>query len=160
MIAPERAIVKTALENELRQKAELHTRDGESVNYREFVGQFESKCDEWSDVTSSSPIWLVDWAGKDILVSLCRWLAAEFGIITSPDCRRTRVDWNSLAGEKNPDGSLRRSDQEIERLMLHELQPKLVNTFLEHLPSTDSDAQREWLSLANVVAETASRRKM
>ena len=157
IVAPDRAIVKTELEKLLKQKGERHLRDGD-VKYRTFVDQFESKCDEWSHVTSSSPTWLVEWAGKDVLISLCRWLAAEFGIATSADRPRTRVDWGLLAEEKNADGSPGMKDQETERFIIHELQPKLVNKFLESLETTVSDAQREWRSLASAIAEAASTR--
>ncbi len=51
IVSPERAIVKTALETVLKQKAELYARDGECMNYKQFLDQFESKCDEWNDVT-------------------------------------------------------------------------------------------------------------
>jgi len=153
MVAPEMALVRAALEKELKKKAELHIRDSTEIDFGKFVCQFESKCNEWSHVTCSSPIWLVDWAGKDIVVSLCRWLAAEFGIFGFPDHHQRQVDWDALAGEKNPDGSPTGSDQEIERRMIHDLQPALVESFLEQLPNMGGDVQQEWESLVDAIQQ-------
>ena len=49
-----------------------------------------------------------------------------------------------------------RKDQEIERLITHELQPRLVKSFLEYLPRADEDVRQEWVSLANVMTQAAA----
>jgi len=152
---PDVTQVRTALEKELTEKAERYRSDGKTIDSGEFVRHFEAKCSEWKGVTCSSPIWLVDWAGKDILLSLCRWLAGEFGIFSVSDHQQRLVDWDALAGAKNPDGS--KKDEEIERQIIHELRPKLENAFLEQLPSMGGDVQKEWDALMDTIRQAAIR---
>ena len=97
MIAPETAIVKNALEKVLTEKADLHHRDSKLIDCGKFLDQFDQKCREWNTVTVASRDWRIEWAGKDILLCLSRWLAAEVGIRIPPSLAQTRVDWDALA---------------------------------------------------------------
>ncbi len=156
MIAPETCVVKSALERVLREKASLHHRDSASIDCQNFLDQFDLKCREWDAVTVTSREWRIEWAGKDILLCLSRWLAAEVGVCLPPNSARTRINWDALAAERATRGKRTKKDQEIERLITHELQPKLVKTFLEYLPHADDDVKDEWESLANIMTQAAA----
>ncbi|MFZ1934449.1 MAG: hypothetical protein WCB27_23545 [Thermoguttaceae bacterium] len=154
LVAPEPAAVKNALWELLKKSAEDYVNDGQGINAEQPIRQFEVKCRDWNDDALSSSIWLVDWAGKDILIFLCRWLAGEFGLFDPNGNQRHLVEWDKLACTKTPDGFTK--DMEVERQIIQDIQPKLVECFLEQLPTMGGDVQREWESLVEVIRHAAN----
>jgi hypothetical protein len=113
---------------ELRDRFEAKCRQ---VDVDRAVGAFEGKCDEWNTQNRDSLIWRTDWAGKEILSLLCRWLSGEFGWPQSADGKRTPIDWEALQGK--------RRDGEMDREIAVTLQPRFVATFLEELENGDDE---------------------
>jgi len=89
--------------------------------------------------------WRVDWAGKDILIRLLRWLAGEFGWPSSGGNQLERIQWEKL---KSSDAAAR------EREMLEVLQPRLVQSFLVFLDGQDpkNEIRSEWSRLRDTIA--------
>lgn len=104
------------------------------------------RCYEDSRVESvQSEKWRVDWAGKEILTRLLRWLAGEFGWPSFDGNQLERINWEEL---KTTDADAR------EREMLELLQPRLVQSFLEFLDGQDSQNEicSEWSRLRDTIA--------
>jgi hypothetical protein len=111
------------------------------------VEAFRAKRDEWGSVSLADPDWRIDWAGKEILQTLCRWLAGEFGWKSAGEETRERVDWLALMDE--------RRDGVKDREIAIALQPRLVDSLLSHLTARNDDIVREWTELREAIKEAA-----
>jgi hypothetical protein len=150
VLAPDAAEPRRALESLISEKVGLISSDvkGFSDLPKALLDKYDALVSEWSSVTFDSAVWRIDWAGKDMLVHLCRWLSFDPGWIQNADSGQVRIDWERLEAE---DKGL--SARAKEREIITELQPQLVRSFLRMLENPKvTEIGNEWLKLVNDLA--------
>jgi len=137
-VAPDASSVAQALTEVMNHAHQRFQGEDRLPRTDELLELFHTKCKEWEFMAVASPVWKIEWAGKEVLQRLRRALSGEFGWPVRPGSAvREPVRWNELAGQ-NLDGE---KDREIERF----LQKHLVKAFLDFLNAEeDTEARREW----------------
>lgn len=95
--APDRNAVRNSLENNLNrwQKRFVSAGDPKEVlQDQALISDFDAKCEEWQRVDWDSPTWRIDWAGKEVLQWLRRWLTSKYGWWDSTAEARVKIEWN------------------------------------------------------------------
>jgi hypothetical protein len=136
IVAPDRAIVEEKLISVIENSSRRFADAAQKVDPGGILDSFRDLADRWCKVQLQDAVWRVDWAGKEILVGLCRWLAAEFGWPVGDGHTRERINWSGIQR-----GIADQRDREISSM----LQPDLVGSFLQFLQSTsEGDLHAEW----------------
>jgi len=136
IVSPDRATVEQKLDDILQDAWKRFGEKHQRIDIAGIMATFKSLADNWSKVQLEDQTWRTDWAGKEILVSLCRWLAAEFGWPIGDGKTRELIEWSELS---------RVAAVQKDREIAWELQPDLTATFLTYLESTrDGEIRREW----------------
>ncbi|MBI2899320.1 MAG: hypothetical protein HYY17_04000 [Planctomycetes bacterium] len=142
-------VVTDALRRAITDTATRLSVDVRALDIEEVLKSFQGKCNEWAGTTTDDTAWRVDWAGKDVLGALCRSLTGEFG--WPPISSRgapIAIDWSLLADQKK--------DAELDRDIATVLQPRLIDSFLNYLGTSDgSPIRQEWDSLAIDIVEAS-----
>ncbi|NOT00593.1 MAG: hypothetical protein HOP29_08200 [Phycisphaerales bacterium] len=145
-IVPEFGKVETALRRVIQEKANsfrgaLAPTDAPGLT--ELLKKFGGLCSHWCKVDFNTPDWRIDWAGKDILSILIRWLSGEFGWSVIGKTRE-RVDWANLS---------RDDADKCERDIMAVLQGYLVSSFLNAVATNNVpvEIREEWSEIAEIV---------
>ena len=139
---PDYDAIRDALRGEFeKKKIQMMTdQQGLDKGINDILDQFGKAAADWRNESLPGHAWRQDWAGKDLLMLLLRWLAAEKGW---PDSTKSRapIDWNSFNREVA---------ETKEREILAEVQPHLVAALLDYLEKNPSSAiGQEWYELAD-----------
>jgi hypothetical protein len=145
VVAPDPQLVEQKLRESVDGAVKGFAKRSRAVDPGWPVEQFKRKVSEWQTVAISTPEWLTDWAGKELLTLLYRWLSGEFGDpLVGPEQWRP-VDWLSLAANG--------TDRQKDRDLAVALQPDLVRTFLAFLEvNPETDVAQEWSDLKRAIA--------
>jgi hypothetical protein len=144
IVAPARELVEQKLTEVVQASSKRFTEKSQKVDPAIILGSFRIQADIWSKVKLSDQAWRCDWAGKEILLSVCRWLAGEFGWPTENGGARQSVIWSRLT---------RQQCDEKDREMAFSLEKDLTVAFLQYLESArDSDIRKEWNEIVEQVS--------
>ena len=148
-VPPDTAIVRDALHDRLAQAAKGITRRTSKLDVDGAIVRFDKKCAEWADTGLESDTWRIDWAGKELLTTLFRWLSGEFGWQDPDTGQLDPINWEQLIAE--------RTDAEMDRTISRAIQPRLVSAFLQYLADNDgAPAVDEWHRVRGAIKKSLS----
>ena len=136
IVAPDREIVQQKLTEVVEASWKRFSDNTQKIDPTVILNSFTTRANSWSNIKLSDQAWRCDWAGKEILQSLCRWLAGEFGWPVENGGSRIPVSWSGLK---------RQQSDEKDREIAFALEKDLTTAFLDHLKSAaHSDIRKEW----------------
>jgi hypothetical protein len=148
MVVPPIEVVRVQLRCRFEEVAKAFGRKASALGIDDLLSQFEDKNKQWSGLAITEDPWRIDWSGKEVLTSLCRWLASDFGWPADGISERKAVDWEVLSSE--------RRDGVVDREIASVLQPYLVQSFCEAfgrgLPEAIHD---EWMEIIKAIVQAA-----
>jgi hypothetical protein len=148
IVLPASNTVEVELQKAVQDAAKHFGVKSTKINVESLMDTFRRKCTEWAAPHLTDLFWLNDWAGKEVLCSLLRWLTAEFGWPRYPVADQTRVNWEELTSAHR--------DSEIDRELARALQPYFVHRFCDIVQAgEDSDLIREWSEIKQAILQTA-----
>lgn len=142
VVVPDYDSVRSMLMGEFEKKKMQLAADQQLLDQgiEEILSQFNEVAANWRNESLAGDAWREDWAGKDLLLFLFRWLAAEVGWFDTFKTKQL-IDWNSLNREEA---------EAKEREILAEVQPHLVAELLDYLDKNQSSViGREWCELTD-----------
>lgn len=144
--APTRQAVEDLLEEKLRKLAGGFGDKLKKLDVTNLLERFRGKCDEWRGQNRNTPVWRVEWAGKELFTLLCRWLSGEFGWPVGVNYERQPVNWEELVDK--------RQDGEMDREIANTLQPRFVEAFLDFLGGgkDENPLVAEWKEIREAIA--------
>jgi hypothetical protein len=144
IVAPAREVVEEKVTEVIQASCKRFGEKSQRVDPALILNCFKTQADRWAGVRLSDDVWRSDWAGKEILQSLCRWLAGEFGWPLADGEGRERVNWSILTRQKR---------DEKEREIAVALEKDLTTAFLRYLVSGRAgDIRSEWDDIVKQVS--------
>lgn len=144
---PDTELVECELKKALDEAAYQSTDEGKKVNVQQCMDTFERYRADWRDMKAEAETWRVQWAGKEVLTNIVKWLAGEFGWPSGPGENRKPVEWDKLN---------RAGAGAQERLIMQYLQPQLVTSLIEFLEDAENEhaIRQEWRQLRTIIANS------
>lgn len=143
-VAPPAETVERALGTVIEGSLTSFKSAANAIVSTQVIEEFKRKRTDWVSVTVNDDAWKTDWAGKDVLMTLARWLAGEFGWAGG-----NPVDWIGMA---------RPQADTLDREIATALQPTFVAAFLQLLDGGSvPEIREEWNSLVSAIRTASGR---
>ena len=115
--------------------------------------EFNRKYEEWRTVTYGSPVWRIDWSGKEVLQYLRFCMTARYGWPDSAAGSRTSLSWEGWNKGRSTDEYRKcaEKDREIE----FEMQKDFADAFAHHIAGLrEGQVYEEWLEIERSLRES------